>query len=610
MAFGISAWGGGGGGLGPWGGCVPGLTAGTHPTISLQSPAPNATGVLSTADIAFRVSDDVGVDFGTIKINIQVGSIDQTVFVNGSFLPGFMGPNTFVSANNSNGFDFIIDTATPWVAGSQVTVTVSVGDESCNVTTVSWKFSVAQDVAVCCQPFSSLTIQHLGGWGDHEWGSSYWGGGLNESITIDVGGGIPVFDSISPSTGLTTGGTQFVIIGTNLSTTFFNDNFMSGKIGPLWDLMGGSITEGPIGFDGHLDCNNNGSYQTYCGLIAKLLKPFGDFHVEVSYQVKSDFKTNKAPVEVTLAAIEAAFDSGNFIRFSHVAKGGTSLLRAEVWKSGTLRHIQESPTAALSGTLGIMRYYDSVSADNRAGFWYNGVEVFDTHDCPDAQMTIRFFTFNSTSNYSIDTWFDTFISHTVVTFTGQFGAAPARGVIEASSGRIRGITPPTQENWAGAVSLRITNGSGSGCSGVCFSSVTPYTPATPSDWQAPAPTTVEDALHRLQLTTLDHFPGVSIAMGACGGEFELAADLALHMNISVSPTLDDMSHKLAEHIQQPIGHPNSLVASGCFVYEYPAGFVVGRQVPFRPTPKEASFLNDPALRNPGPNVGHNLKKQY
>jgi len=607
MAWGTSAWGGGGGGTGPWGACIPGGPDLTLPTISLQSPAPTST-VSNNTNIAFRISDDVGVDFNTIVVKVTVGVTTYTAFSDGVFDPLFNGVQNFLSANATNGFDFIIQPSIVWAAGSTVSVTVVAGDTSCNLVTTSWSFQIEETESVCCGPINFIDVPYLGGWGDHEWGTSYWGGGLTVSLPVD-GGGVPLIGSITPNQGFTTGGDNFTIIGSNLASFFFNDRFSDAIVGFLWYQMGGLITEGPIGFNGSLHCKTVG-FNSYSGVVANYLKPNGDFHVALDFLVKTPFLTKKPPVEVVLAAVEAFVDDGNRIRFSYVAKGSTSILRMEVWKTGILRHIKEKQLSTFSGNLGIMRYYDSIHSDEKVAFWFNGNKIFDCFDGPVGTLQIRFFTYNNNSSYELETWFDNFISHTVIVFTGPFGSDVVTNVVEVNTNRVRGKTPATVENWAGDVNIRVTNGSGSGCVGTCYASVTPYVPASPSDWESPAPTTVEEAMLRIQLELLDHFDGTVSTLGVCSNLVDLAADLALHIDFAVSPTLDDISHKLFLHTEHPIGHPDVLSSGGCFQYEYPPGYIVGRSQPFRPTLREVSICNDEALRNPGPNIGLGLRVEY
>jgi hypothetical protein len=611
MAWGTSAWGGGGGGTGPWGACIPGGPDLTAPTVTLQNPASGAVDVANDTPIAFRISDDIGVDFSSIVVTLTVGSVVYVAFTNGQFAPAFNGPASFLSANTSNGFDFIIDSSIVWPADSGVSVAVTVGDSSCNLTTVSWTFQVSAGTIICCGPVETVPASFTGGWGNNSWGSSYWGGGLTIDTPVD-GGGVPLFGSITPNSGFTTGGDAFTITGTNIASFFFNDTFSAGLISYLWSTMSGVTVEGPLGFNGTVQAETVG-YDVYSGLIANFLKPNGDFHVTVDFNVLTPFLTTKPITEVTLAAIEAAIDNGNFIRFSYLMRGSlatTGVLRMEVWKSGILRHVNEQNSSTFSGNFGVMRYFDTETGDNKAAFWLNGNKIYDTYDCPASSMTIRFYNYNNQSNYDVKTQFDNFISHTVVSFTGPFGTDVATNVVEVTNERVRGTTPPTVDDWAGDVTIRVTNGSGSGCAATCYASVTPYVPATPSDWVVPIPTTAEEAMLRIQLTLLDHFDGTVSSLGVCGDVADLAADLAIHLGVSVSPTLDDESHKLAVHLEQPIGHPEVLATGSCFIYQFPPGYVVGRSQPFRPTQKEVSLTNDPVLRNPTANIGLGLRVQY
>jgi hypothetical protein len=128
-----------------WGGCIPGGPDMTPPTISLESPA-NGSGLIPfDAPISFRLSDDLsGVDLGSIRVTTQQGSQPPVVaFQNGLFSGAFSGPESFLSANASNGFDFILDPTFEWAASAVVKVTVTATDAQCNAFTATWSFTIA-----------------------------------------------------------------------------------------------------------------------------------------------------------------------------------------------------------------------------------------------------------------------------------------------------------------------------------------------------------------------------------------------------------------------------------------------------------------------------------
>jgi len=508
-------------GYGPWGACIGGGPDLLAPTISLQTPAPSAVSVSATSNISFRLSDDLsGVDLGSIRIVITQGSIRQTAFENGLFIGPFKGPGSFVGANLTNGFDFIIDPVDPLYFGSTVVVEVTATDGQCNQASFSWSFRVVECVPEVCTPFSTLSGIVLGPWGSGFWGFGAWGGGGLTLIPV-VGGGAPVFGSIEPTEGTTLGGTEFTILGANLVSLLFNDNFNDAILDNiLWIPLGsGSVNETPFGPTGSVRCQTTNTPGSYAGLQARQLAPKSDFHIQLNFSIQTAFLTSTPPSEVVLATIDAALDPGNFLRISYVMTGPTATtgtIRCEVWRFGTRFHVFETPYSTSSGSLGLMRFYDPVNDDHHAVFWLNGNKLVDFFDCTPCTVQVRFFAYNGASPYQVETWFDNFISHSVVVFCTPFGCDIATNLVEVTDFKLRGKSPPTVGEWAGLTDVRVTNGSGNGCVAIC---------------------------------------------------------------------------------------------SQCWTYQYPEAFVVGRSEPFRPTRREASFTNDPVLRNPNPNTGLGLRRQ-
>lgn len=522
------SWGHGWWGFGPWGVCSPSGPDFNPPVISDQVPAPGDIGVGNNAKVIFRLSDGAppdaehtGIDFSSIRVLITQGSVTTVAFEFGQFKFGYTGIGSFVGANNTGGFDFIVDPSFPWAIGSTVTVYVECVDGNCNAISFTWSFSVGVCIVEPCEPITSLVMPSIGGWGIDPWGTLPWGGGGPGTLIPVTGGGVPIIATFSPPTGTTLGGTDFIITGTDLACFAFNDIFSDAVVDPLlWWVMGaGTTVEGPFGLGGELQCSVPATAGTITGVLGQALKLKTDFHVEVEYTVKTFFTVTKPSSEVVLAALRAEFDSGNYVQISYVMKGPTAVagtIRCEVWKLGVLTHISETDTTAMSGKFGLMRYFDPVYNDNKAAFWWNGMKILDVFDCPSCTMQFSYFVRNNAAAYAIETWFDNFVSHSVVAFIGPSGTDVATNVVEVSELKLRGKTPPTIGAWAGPVSIRVTNGSGNGCEGLC---------------------------------------------------------------------------------------------EGCFTYQFPDAFVVGRTEPYRPTRKELSIVDDGILRNPNQNIGHGLRRQ-
>jgi hypothetical protein len=492
------------------------------PTISLQSPAPGASGVSANALVSFRLQDaGLGVDLTTVRVVIRQGDVAWVAFEASAFVAPCNGPGSVVTPVGS-GFDLAVDNVNAfWQGTVQVEVEAENLDASGTLTT-SWSFAIAACVPEGCTPLTELEVAVEGPWGLGAWGEMPWGGAGTYTFAI-AGGGAPLFGAVGPVSGLTTGGTDFVLTGTNLACFAFNDRFHNAVVDPvLWAVIGGgTVSEGPFGFTGRLKVATGAAAGQYAGVYGLALTPRGDFHLEVEAEVKTPFlvQAQKPPSEVVLAALEARIDDGNRLVLSYVMTGPTATtgtLRCEVWKYGVRVHVHERALSASVVRLGLMRYSDPVFNDQKAVFWLNGTKVFEAFDAPACTCAVRLYALNKAAAYNVETWFGAFVSHSVVVFVTPNGCDVATNLIEVTTGRIRGKSPPSVGNWAGATTLRITNGSGNGC---------------------------------------------------------------------------------------------AVEAEEAWGYTFPEAFVVGRSQPYRPTQREVSFTNDSTLRNPGPNLGLNQRRQ-
>lgn len=511
-------------GMGPWGGCVAGPDT-TPPTVTLVSPLDGALGVDPLDPIKIRILDDSGVEPASVVITLTVGVVTYICFANGGIKPDFKGPDAFQSAilvGTDSGLDIILSPTAPMPVGT-VTLRVQAVDTFCNEVDQSFSFSNSC-VAEECLPIDTLPNLNVAPWGGEPWGGGPWGGGFGPDALLPVpGGGSPDVAADQPLlSGSTLGGDSFTLIGTNLACFFFNDIFRDGAIdNTLWFPLGmvGATTEGPAGPTGRLHLRAPALAGQYAGVYAKTLKHKSDLHVEVRAEILTQYLITKPSNGVVLIALEARLDEGNRLLMQIEMAGPTALsavLRCQVWKFGVLMHEHKENRNLADLRLGIARYYDSVFQDNRAAFFLNGTLVYESFDAPSCTLTSRVFSYTGAAAYAIAVDLRSFTSHSVVVFTGPNGADIARNPVEVTTGRIRGTTPPTRGNWAGPVTLWITNGSGNGC------------------------------------------------------VFE---------------------------------------AEDQFTYVFPEAFVVGRAQPFRPTTREASVTNDPALRNPNLNIGTGIRRK-
>lgn len=466
------SWGHGWWGTGAWGTCAPDGPDMQAPQVLNQVPAPGATNVISEATVSFRISDGVpdslhtGVDYSSIRVLITRNAVTDVAMDIVGIRPAYAGPRSLVLSNAVGGFDVRLDPVVPWEVGSTISVAIEGYDGNCNPFSVAWSFSVGACTVETCTALDPIVVPSVGQWGVGQWGVGAWGGrGPSTLLTSDAG--VPAIVSLSPALGSASGGEAFVLHGANLASFDFNDIFSDASVSPsLWTQIGaGSLAETPYGLGGTLHCVAPATAGVMAGVMSKALALRTDFHVEVEFLLESFVPPSS---EILLAALEAWYDPLNFIALHVVQKGPPNferLLRCQVWKSGSLAHLFETPTSSERGRLGLMRYFDSVYNDNRALFIVDGTQIFESFDCPPCKMACRFFVANQSSGSAINTWFDNFKSHSVVVFTTPFSSRPASGIVEVSSSKLRGKIP--ESTWAGPVEIRVTNGSGNGCFDTC-----------------------------------------------------------------------------------------------------------------------------------------------
>lgn len=428
-------------------------------------------GIDPLTNISLRILDaDSGVDFSSIRILVIVGAVVLVAFDGGSWGPNFGGGASFYSpivVAGQHGFDFILDPTGPLPVGL-TTVVVQARDAACNALEASFSFT-SECIPEGCTVLSPLPPSVPAGWGGGPWGGGPWGGASGGGLVPLVGAGTPVVVSVEPPTGVTLGGTPFVLIGTDLATFNFNDHFSDGFVSAaLWSKLGPALatTEGPIGPAGKLHVVLPASPGLGGGVEAKALRLRADFHIEVTVTILTPYLNPKPAGEVVLACIEAKLDDGNLLRLSLIMPGPTApsaIMKAEVWKFGNLMHVFSEDRNLSTFTFGVSRFFDPVFNDNKAAFYVNGSLFAEFFDAPACTLVPRLYTWNKSSPTSLQVDYDNFLSHSVVVFVGPNGAAEALAPLEITPERIRGLTPPTLGQWAGLVYLRVSNGSGNGC---------------------------------------------------------------------------------------------------------------------------------------------------
>jgi len=463
------AWGNWWGG-GPWGACVAGADT-DPPTPQLIDPIDGSVFPDPLYPISLRVLDPSGVDPHLLRVVLTIGGVSLVAVENGEVHPGFKGVGWLfqsIMVGVDHGIDLILVPTAPIPVGS-VTITVTAQDAECNEVVATYLLTVDCDPGDCA-PILVLPPGLDGAWGSTYWGSGPWGGGLPDGSAVAVpGGGTPAVTT-PEIVGVTLGNDEIVLDGVDLATFFFNDNFRDGVVNAtLWSVLGpfGVVTEGPVGFSGFLGVDLPATPGTYGGLYGEALNLKGDFHIEASIETGV---ISKPSHEQVLFAIEARVDLGNMLRLSLILKANqvSPTLRAEVWKFGYLMHQKEVGSGLGALRLGVARYYDTVFADYRAAFFLNGNLLFESFDAPPCQLSPRLYSYTGAAANEIHTRIRSFLSHSVIVFTGPAGADIQRNPVEVTTTRIRGLTPPTRGNWAGAVDLRVSNGSGNGCSGRGF----------------------------------------------------------------------------------------------------------------------------------------------
>lgn len=237
---------------------------------------------------------------------------------------------------------------------------------------------------------------------------------------------------IVPDSGPVTGGTEVVISGQSFLDTSRDDGFDDGVVNPaLWTvtLVGAASSAVENGGRLHLQASPVAGSSAKIDSIGTLL----DTDAEVGFSVVTPVASLPAPAPVELAAFRLVIDPFNYAQVARKT-GGTFGDRYEVVVvvAGATIESAYLPTSDLAASLRIIRHGGTV-------YLYAGTtELLRRSGFPMAPATLRIAVDNLTAAYAVQTDFDDFAVHTMVTF----GTEPMLDAQVPTADRILGTTPP------------------------------------------------------------------------------------------------------------------------------------------------------------------------
>lgn len=109
------------------------------PTIGGQTPAPDATGVASTSNIAFTLFDTGGAGINQAATDVQVEGVDAVI--NGVIQAAFAGGAHSISIVGTD-LVVVLDPVTPFVPQTTINVEAQTADVAGNPATFSYSFTI------------------------------------------------------------------------------------------------------------------------------------------------------------------------------------------------------------------------------------------------------------------------------------------------------------------------------------------------------------------------------------------------------------------------------------------------------------------------------------
>ena len=266
-----------------------------------------------------------------------------------------------------------------------------------------------------------------------------------------------IFSSLSPETGPSTGGGQFILLGANLEYTGSDDDFSGlGPLAAAWT----DITSGvgaTIAFGGPLDPNIKLTTGTPAGNVAGIesVAIFGDTQFET--RVRIGALTSYPDVKANLYTMQLYIDANNHAEIAvNVYADHEVQLECTLTKGGAeAAYYQDVNWTTGLSTFKILRWGSTVY------FYANGSLVFRSPQFVSTVAHYRFFNTNLSDTYSV---VDTLLMSATNKTFAVFEDVPVHDTIVVGDSRIRGIIPPSVDSrgadaaYAGLVDVSVVAG--------------------------------------------------------------------------------------------------------------------------------------------------------
>ena len=257
--------------------------------------------------------------------------------------------------------------------------------------------------------------------------------------------------SIAPDSGPSTGGAEFVCVGTSFDYETFDDDFTGVTLDLVkWtDISSGTgtVTTG----SSNLQLSTGATLGSMAGILMNTV------FYESQYEIKVNIPTPTAnpATSVSLINFEYYVDANNFARlYVSLSSAGAITLDCLVRKSGVdVDEYSESWTVGVS-TFKVLVWQEYVY------FYANGSLFFSTRHFDSAlQGAFRVYAYNALSAYNVYNTVVEYIIHRPYVVFGDTQIVNDPTLV--SSTRLRGITPPsvdskgTEAAYAGLVDINV-----------------------------------------------------------------------------------------------------------------------------------------------------------
>jgi len=243
-----------------------------------------------------------------------------------------------------------------------------------------------------------------------------------------------VLDSISPETGPSTGGSQFIARGINMEHTSNDDDFTSVGLDILkWtSLVSGAgatlVSEGPL--DPNLKFTTGTLAGNVSGIETKTIYVDSQFETRVRIGALSSYPATKA----NLYTMQLYVDANNHAEIEvNVYASNEVLLECVITKGG----VQSAYYQDVNWTTGLSTF-KMLRWDTTMYFYANGSLVFQSDQFVTTAAKYRFFNTNLLATYSVVNTL--LLAATYKTFI-VFGDRPVHDTQVVGDSRVRGLVP-------------------------------------------------------------------------------------------------------------------------------------------------------------------------